>query len=400
MAIEISIKQLGNSKKNFDIFEKLPYHLSIGKQNNSYVLKEVEEKLEDWYIIYNSKNIGRGLSYYYKPKQNNEFEMYLNLPTVNSDFEILQEILYLIMETIEVEIIIDEDMVTKGNLEEYITQLKNNNINFLANLDISEYDNLQLYAAYFPIVLSKEILMKVIEKPAFLGVYLNEKQQEDIYYPSPLFLKNNTTNQIIGVFVLSTQCTSVFPLKPRVPYGLDFTDEEVLWKVNLVSNVDDNISGEFTYDEFLERSELETIEKFDDSMHYITVSETLGLEWLNKSDAKFVSDFYLETEKIDNNNPSLNDVLKAIVSMEYDEEDPSFVILDLKEKIDDILYVQAIIIEDLSYNIELRVGSETHFKHYRLNTNKQADLVEHFKTTYNKKAINYSNWTDVTAEFL
>ena len=86
--------------------------------------------------------------------------------------------------------------------------------------------------------------------------------------------------------------------------------------------------------------------------------------------------------------------------MKYDEEEPSFIVLDLKEPIHNIMYIQAIINEDNSFDIELRAGTKDDFKHYRYNLKDRNIIIENFKKLFHRENLDYSTWADVTTEFL
>ncbi|MDO6491009.1 hypothetical protein Q4487_03360 [Cellulophaga sp. 3_MG-2023] len=125
------------------------------------------------------------------------------------------------------------------------------------------------------------------------------------------------------------------------------------------------------------------------------ISENKGIT----IEAKSIADFYLETDVIDNNNPTLTDVLNAIEDMKYKEEDPSFIVLDFTKKIANILYIQAVINKDSSYDIELRTGNAENFNHYRYITKDKNELLAYFTKMYNKIPVDYSSWLNVTEEF-
>lgn len=116
--------------------------------------------------------------------------------------------------------------------------------------------------------------------------------------------------------------------------------------------------------------------------------------------SKNSSDFCLKTVEIYNINPDLIDIIDVIKNIKYyDEDTPSFIILEFKKNIKNILYLQAIINDDFSYSIELRIGDENDFKHYSFNTKEKNIIIDYFKKVYEKKEIDYSNWNNVTEEF-
>ena len=142
---------------------------------------------------------------------------------------------------------------------------------------------------------------------------------------------------------------------------------------------------------------------YEDKRDLQDYNDVIGLiinKELPTEGSKFASDFYLETDEIDNNNPTWTDINTAIEGLKYDEEEPSFIVLDLKEPIHNIMYIQAIINEDHSFDIELRTGTKDNFKHYRYNLKDRNLITEKFKKLYHREILEYSTWADVTTEFL
>ena len=138
-----------------------------------------------------------------------------------------------------------------------------------------------------------------------------------------------------------------------------------------------------------------------DLHNYDEVIELMLSEKEQSENSKFASEFCLKTVEIYNKNPSLIDVINIIENMKYNDEDnPSFIILDLKKSKSNIMFLQALINDDSSYIIELREGSLNEFKHYRFNTKEKNTIINCFKKLYNKKDIDYSKWNNVTEEFI
>lgn len=134
---------------------------------------------------------------------------------------------------------------------------------------------------------------------------------------------------------------------------------------------------------------------------YDEIIELMLIEKERSKNLSFSCTFCLKTEEIYNITPSWIDVLNVIENMQYyDEDTPSYIILDFKKSIKNIIYVQAIINDDISYDIELRTGNQNNFKHYRLNTKEKNEVLNYFNKLYNEKNIDYTKWDNVTEEFL
>lgn len=402
MAVDIVIKQGKRHKGEINISDIVRDDLAFGIHNSYYILKEVEEEQEGYHIIYNPENIGRGISLYNEIPLKEDITLSVSMPSAKSDFELLQEIINRIDAKINIsEIIVDEESYKLNELEEHINNLKEYNDHILKTFKVDEYDKLAIPSALFPLILSKEIMNNLAVDPRLFDRFLDEKQREDVYYPTPAFYRINEADEIIGMYVLTTGVTSVFPLEPTLPVGCDFKEEDVNWKVSIFSNNLDKVLGELSYEEFLKLSEIESLEEFCEGIHYITLSETLALEWFNLEELKFKSFFYLETEDLDNDDPTLEDILEAIDETEISiGDDFNFVLLDFKETIYGISYIQCYKDEKF-YVVEIRKNVvEDEFSHYRVEISNVEEVKRMFVTMYNKERLDYKDFIDVTDEFM
>lgn len=399
MGLEVKIIQKGLIKKVLSMEDIVPSHLEYGIHNSSFVLKEVEKDLEEnWYILYNPENIGRGVSFHYNPSDTKHIEFYVNFPSSPSDLDILKEIILRISKKIKIDkIFFDDDSYSLNESLDYFDQLNEFNLKVISELD-EDCDNLSIGGALFPITLDNKTIKNFKFNPHLFATFFNDKQQEDIYYASPMFYKNKN-GEISGVYVLTTTCYSVFPTNPQVPLGLDIDEENITWLVSVYSFGQEEVLGQLIYDQFLEKTDLLENDEFVLGMHYLTISESIALEWFGLEHLKFKSDFYLETDEIDNPTPSWEDIESAIKSLKHDEEDDSFVLLEFKNPIHKLLYIQAIKYEPDSFAIEIREGSSEDFSHYRLSTPSISDVISSFNTLFVKNVLDYSQWKNVTDEF-
>ncbi len=399
MAADIKIRRKGLFKSEIKLTDLLKDDLEIGIQNGSYVLKDFEGQDKVWLIIYNPKNIGRGISIFYDNKLKGDINLYVSLPTASVDFDVLYKVMQRIENKIKIkDIEIDGELLSMNEVPAKLDKLKTFSRDYIKDINTEEHSSLTIFAAMFPITMGKEQMENFKFNPYLFDEWLNEKQQEDVYYPTAQFYKDNE-GSYIGVYVLSTDATSVFPVKPHVPVGFELKDEEVSWKTAIFSSKQEEVIGELPYEKFVELLELEDAETFCEGMKYITLSETLALSLFDMECRKFVGDFYLETEEIDNDNPSWADVQAELERTDYDEDDPPFVVLDFAEPIFDMQYIQAAWEPDHSFIVELRIGKEDNFKHYRTQTKDRAKMIKFFKTVYEKQHLDYSDWEDVTKEF-
>ncbi len=399
MAAEIKIRRKGLFKSEIKLKDLLKNDLELGIHSSSYVLKDFEGQDKVWLIIYDPKNIGRGISIFYENKLKGDINLSVSLPTASIDFDVLYKIMQRIKNKAKIKNIeIDGELFSMSEVPAKLDKLKTFSRNYIKDIDTEAHSSLTIFAAMFPITMSKEQMENFKFNPYLFDEWLNEKQQEDVYYPTIQFYKDNK-GSYIGVYVLSTDVTSVFPVKPHVPIGFELKDEEVSWKTAIFSSKQEKVIGELPYEKFVELLELKDAETFCEGMKYITLSETLALSLFGIENSKFAGDFYLETEEIDNDNPSWADVQAELERTDYNEDDPPFIVLDCKESVFDVQYIQAAWEPDNSFIVELRIGEEDNFKHYRTETKDRAKMMKFFKTIYEKQHLDYSDWEDVTKEF-
>ncbi len=144
-----------------------------------------------------------------------------------------------------------------------------------------ETQDMTLFCAMCPMVIGRNEAEAFIADPFYFGRWLNEKQNTDAYYASPMFYR--TDEGVIGRYAITEDTRSILPMKPYVTYGFNDPDTNEQLKCDnfgiiVYSTTREDIIGEIEYDEFISKVKdafPKSVRAFDGN-HYII--EAIALE--------------------------------------------------------------------------------------------------------------------------
>lgn len=212
MAVNVQINQKGLLKKNLPIEIILGDDLACGYYDEVMilVLNEIED---DNFVIYNPDHIGRGISVDYNKNYIN-----LNLPSPAPVNEIkdLFEVVKRIVNYWNSEIVFDDKAMSLeeflNNYDEVISFNKDVLKEMCEKVLSNEDEELTLYSAFWPLIISKKEALLFNKKPLEFDSWLHNKQNIDVYYAKALLNKNG--KKVTATYVLTESIRSIFPKKP------------------------------------------------------------------------------------------------------------------------------------------------------------------------------------------
>lgn len=272
MAVHVNIKSKGLLKKKIKLKDILFDNMGYGSIDEAYRLKE--EAVGENIIVYNKEEICRGFEIILG---DNQVDLNMNLPTSAKEITFFYEYIKKICKKLKTDIFYRENVeVSIDNIDEFIEQDKRVSINTLIDFEKQiknkKMDNTYVFGVMFPVALNKEELKKINKDLDKFGKFMNELQQMDIYYPSPGVYKKED-GKTFSVYVLTENCKSAFPLKPKL-----FLDNETKvdeWYVGTIINGE--FAGLIPYNKFIKN--IDTSNKFD-ATHFIVKKTTKELQEL------------------------------------------------------------------------------------------------------------------------
>ena len=283
MSIDIRITQKGLLKKT------LPLHVITGSDlcygtSDGMKLKE-NDLSSDEIILYHSNHISRGFSIEWTPEKKDYVDLRALSPDsregLNDFFAAIQRI----ASYWKCEIEMDGNITALSELVSLIPDMQAFNETVLENVcgDIlsGKKESLTLYSVMFPVVLGVPEAEKFRHDVDAFGRWLHEKQSVDAYYAQPQFFR--TEVGVVGRYVVTEDCRTIFPLKGQVPLGIP--DPETgkglkcdRYEVYFYSISQEKMLGYVPFETFIEIIK-EQAERFDGAN---IIFEGLSMEALQK----------------------------------------------------------------------------------------------------------------------
>ena len=140
-------------------------------------------------------------------------------------------------------------------------------------LTLIQHEGLIVFGAKYPIALEQPVIDKLSNMAApeaaeMFAAYLHEKQKDDYYYAKARIYKNGE-GETQGVYTLTQDTLSIFPLQPYIPFnsGIAFDFRVDSWNVSLVKYDDSGytVAGRLDFQDFASKSRLSERRRFDAS---------------------------------------------------------------------------------------------------------------------------------------
>ncbi len=268
MSIDVVIKQKLFGRKTMPLEVILGKYLHYGNYVNDQL--DVGELGETEFIAYNPKNIGRGFSVIWNPKEEKAIVLRLPQPSTNRELKDFYDSIERMVKYWNGKLIVDGSKVSLSTfLSGFDNMLAFNNqiIKMLSQQVLSgENETLTLYSAMWPLAMGKEEATLLMENPDTYAQWLHEKQSMDVYFESPQFYMGD--NGFFARYILTNNLPAVFPYKPTVPYGI--TDPQTgkplecnEWIIAIGIEGEDAPLCEMEYSEFLNRIPENKKSKYD-----------------------------------------------------------------------------------------------------------------------------------------
>ena len=299
MAIEIIIRPK-RFKKNIKLLELLsllePTH-GIGTPSLHFTLENVQGNSPDsekQLLIFDRKNIGRGFGVIL---EKDYIKMTLSAGASISDITIFYDYLDKISAKLQANTF-DQNGKTY-NFEERDMIIEKTKLFIVNNLNVKIIEKKKncILGALLPIVLEDGFIEELAKVPineqlSLYSKYINDKQQIQAYYVKPVLYQDQQDNRRAwGLYVISENVLSIFPIKPRDPF---FTEGHKLKDhiINIIyDQKKDNTYKELYIDfaDFVNNIDLNSYEKFDQNNILIK---------LKRQDIKPLIPFNIEIEEM------------------------------------------------------------------------------------------------------
>lgn len=269
MSIDVVITQKGLFKKTLPLQVILGSDLSYGSYDFGFRLN-VEQRDEFELIAYLPNQIGRGFSVIWNPKEKHRIVLRALTPTCEEELREFYGCIKRISEYWKCDLEVDGVPTTfsqfQAGLEDMIAFNEKALINMCQAILAGEHPSLTLFSAMWPMELGKQEAEQFLSNPKDFHQWLHDRQSLDVYYAAPMFY--DTEDGIVGIYVLTEDCDSVFPNTPSVPFGImdPHTNKALTceqYRVSLVSTTQNEVIGQLDYEEWLERMRSHPLEYYD-----------------------------------------------------------------------------------------------------------------------------------------
>lgn len=267
MAVDVTIKSKGLFKKYVTLNDILESDMRYGIMDEAFRLDE--GKTGENTVIFKNKNICRGFEISFK---RGEVNLRMPLPTSASDINFFYEYIKKICTKMNTnDFIRDEEVLGLDDIENCIkldieaSEAALRKIE--ENINGGTYQNMYIFGAVNPVALGKKEMENIKGDATKFGILMNSLQTMDAYYAkSKVYQRNNGT--YFGVYVLTADCTSILPLKPKLlmnENNIDIND----WNIGFV--IDEKLEGFISYDEFLKNTKKDA--EYDSEHFVITLDK-------------------------------------------------------------------------------------------------------------------------------
>lgn len=283
MSIDIRITQKGLFKK------ALPLNVITGSDlhygtSDGMKLKENDLSSNE-IILYHPEHISRGFSIDWTPEKKDYVDLRALSPDSREGLEDFFAVIQRIAGYWKCEIEMDGNTVSVSELVSMIPDMQAFNETVLesvcADILSGKKESLTLYSVMFPVVFGVSEAEQFQHDVKAFGKWLHEKQSEDAYYAQPQFFR--TDAGIVGRYVVTEDCRTIFPLKGQVPLGISDPETGKALKCNryevyFYSISQEKMLGYVPFETFIEIIKKQA-ERFDGTN---LIFEGLSLEMLQK----------------------------------------------------------------------------------------------------------------------
>lgn len=272
MAFTLVIQAVDKSDKTKDFqFREMVNNcgMKFGSDNEYYVLEEGKQN-QSSAILFNPRRIGRGIYLEYGELASGTIKAGYSIPTTATEIrdfvKVVKEIakqfgdVTLYCEEEEKEYTIEE---LEANIDIMI-EFSLKNLHVFCNND--EYEQFILTLAMFPWYMDdkKRTSYKKCSSLDDFEQTIHDLQKGDYYFATPTLYRSREDEKVLGVYTLTEDCESIFPLDPTDCLNLDdFTIDRGLIRFFIYSE-NKSLDGVYPYDKFLDFVEEKGLQSFDE----------------------------------------------------------------------------------------------------------------------------------------
>lgn len=269
MSIDVVITQKGLFKKTLPLQVILGDELSYGSYDFGFRLN-VGQRDEFELIAYLPHQIGRGFSVIWNPKEKHRIVLRALTPTCEEELRAFYRCIGRITDYWKCNLEVDGNPTTfkqfHSGLEDIIRFNERALVDMCQAILAGKHDTLTLFSAMWPLELGRKEAQQFLSDPKTFHLWLHAQQNIDVYFAAPMFY--DTEEGIVGVYVLTEDCESVFPNSPSVPFGIldPHTNQPLTceqYRVSLFSTTENNVIGQLDYESWLEHMRTRPLAYYD-----------------------------------------------------------------------------------------------------------------------------------------
>ena len=256
--LKIQVADKSDKTKSFS-FEKLVKNcgMKYGSDNEFFVLEEGKQN-QSTAILYNPERIGRGIYFESGELSTGAVTVSYSIPTTASEIKDFVKVVREIASQLGDVTMYCEEEEREYTVESLEANIENMILFSLKNLHVfcnnDEYEEFILTLAMFPWYMddSKRTLYKKCETLDDFEQTIHELQKGDYYFATPTLYRSREDEKVLGVYTLTEDCESIFPVDPTDCVNLDdFTIDRGLIRFFIYSE-NKSLDGVYPYDQFLD----------------------------------------------------------------------------------------------------------------------------------------------------
>lgn len=279
MSIDVTIRQGFFGRKTMPLDVILGDRLHYGAFENGCLT--VGKMGKDNIVAYDPKNIGRGFSVVWTPKEKRQIRLRLLHPSTRQEMEVFYEAVARMVRYWNASLQVDG---CKVQLPDFLAglpgmiQFNDSTVVHLSQQVLEQKGSVTLPSAMWPLVMGEIEASIFLRQPDQFARWLHEKQSVHAVFTVPYFIKR--PEGLTGYYLLDENQSFIFPQTPAVPLGtIDAKGRPVKcsrWIVVAVLKKKNVILEEWPYDAFLRRLPSQKTERYDEQcmlIHPMTPEE-------------------------------------------------------------------------------------------------------------------------------
>ena len=267
MAVSVEIYQTGGALKELRISDVIGDDLAIGAYDNN--LRMMVGKITPDMGVFDPKKPGRAINLVMDPNDKRTTKVNLPIPCADSDVDVFIKLVSRIANCVGgfVKVESGAEMpaevfeANEANIKEFNQKAIKETADRILRGDSQSFC---VFGAYWPVFMGREEAEKIASDTAEFDNWLISKQSMDIYYAGVNFYSG--PDGIFGVYPLTEDCDTVFPNRPRIPFGMSVDGKPLEcnnFKVFIATEKEK--LGDIPYDVFLKKIPQAKVSRYDEA---------------------------------------------------------------------------------------------------------------------------------------